>query len=81
MRSITGTYADVRRKLQELNVPDNQEMTVTFDTAARRQALQEIMDEMSDQAERNGLTDRDIKDILKIDEEEFQNIFGHSSTT
>ncbi|NBC34529.1 MAG: hypothetical protein GVY13_17775 [Alphaproteobacteria bacterium] len=81
MRSITGTYADVRRKLQELNVPDNQEMTVTFDTAERGQALQEIMDEMSDQAERNGLTDLDIMNILEIDEEQFQNIFGHSSTT
>lgn len=79
MRPITGTFADVRRKLQELNVPENQEMTVIFDASARREALRGIMDEMSRQAERNGLTDNDIKEVLEIDEEEFQNIFAHPS--
>ena len=79
MRPITGTVADVRRKLQEMNLADEQEITVIFDSKADKQALLESMRALSAEAERTGMTYHDLKDALKMDEEEFQSIFGHPS--
>ena len=79
MRPITGTVADIRRKLQDMNLPEEQQVTVIFESKVDKQALLESMHALSAEAERNRMTYKDLKDALEIDEDEFQSIFGHAS--
>ena len=79
MAQIIGTVADITKQLREMNLPDDQEIFVDLDLKTRREALRKAMDDLSDEAERNGMTHKDLKEALEIDEEEFQNIFGHPS--
>ena len=79
MRPITGTVADVRQKLQDMTLPEEQEVTVVFQSKADRQALLDSMQALTAEAARNGMTYKDLKDALEIDEEEFQRIFDHPS--
>jgi hypothetical protein len=75
MKTITLDVSDIAaEKIERMSPKEKNAISETITAlVVNRRSLEEIMDDMSDQAERNGLTPEVLKKILKeIDEERKQ---------
>lgn len=75
MPTIETRAGDISRKLKERGVANDETVFVSYQRTEDRRLLREAIEQLQQDAEKAGITDQDIMDLLEIDEGEFENIF------
>ncbi len=78
MKKITLQVSDqAAKRFQNMSEEEKELISKEIDwLVSNRKTLWEIMDDMSQQAQKNGLTPEILADILEIDKEEMNRIMG-----
>jgi hypothetical protein len=77
--SLQVPVAEATSALVRLGLPKDQVVQITVEDAGDQ--FEDLMDRCAAQAERHGMREEDLADILGLSDKEFENIFGHPPQT
>ena len=78
MAVVLGTIGTIARKLKELGLPDDHEITVSVVTDDDRSTLRQVVENMRREAEHEGFGQAELIDALQMSKDEFELTFGYA---